>query len=124
MNEDSIQLRTVDLEERDALVRQVALLSEALTNLEQAVERSRDLGIAVGLVMATEGVGRTQAFDLLRVVSQHQKRTLSVVADEVIETGGLPTAGDLSAIGSSVTCDQLADAAPQPERSAAARPAR
>ena len=47
--------------------------------------------------MATEHASRAHAFDLLRVVGQHQKRKLSVAAADVIDTGGLPAAGDVAA---------------------------
>jgi ANTAR domain/GAF domain len=59
-------------------------------NLMIALEHSREIGIAMGILMATERVTRDQAFDLLRIVSQHTHRKVSDLAAEVTETGALP----------------------------------
>ena len=86
------KIPSFDLEERDALERKVTLLSDALTNLEGALEHSRDIGVAMGIMMASEHVTRECAWDMLRMVSQHQNRKLYLVAADVVETGELPVA--------------------------------
>lgn len=59
-------------------------------NLERAVETSREIGIAVGVLMTRRSLTREQSFDLLRIASQHTNRKLYDVAIEVVDTGQLP----------------------------------
>jgi hypothetical protein len=61
-------------------------------HLERALEHARDIGVAMGIVMATMEVTRQEAFHVLRTVSQNQNRRLFLVAAEVAETGALPRA--------------------------------
>jgi hypothetical protein len=56
-------------------------------NLEQALASNRDIGTAIGVLVAQHKVTRDQAFDLLRIASQNRNRKLHEVALEVIETG-------------------------------------
>jgi ANTAR domain-containing protein/GAF domain-containing protein len=60
-------------------------------NLLEALKHSRDIGVAMGVLMAGEKVTREQAFDLLRIASQRTHRKLAQVAAEVAETGELPS---------------------------------
>lgn len=59
-------------------------------NLLVALKSSRDIGIAMGIVMAMHKVNRDQAFDLLRIVSQRTHRKVAELATEVAYTGALP----------------------------------
>lgn len=59
-------------------------------HLRTALESNRDIGVAMGVIMALHKVSKEQAFDALRVASQHSHRKLSVIAREVAETGELP----------------------------------
>jgi GAF domain-containing protein len=63
---------------------------ESNENLRQALETSRDIGAAMGILMATKLLTKEQAFDLLRIESQHSHRKLRDVALDVTETGVLP----------------------------------
>jgi len=58
-------------------------------NLHVALASSREIGIAVGVLMTTGKVTRDDAFDLLRGASQHAHRKLRDIAAEVAETGAL-----------------------------------
>jgi AmiR/NasT family two-component response regulator len=78
-------------DDADRLAEQVGALQDKVDNLELALEHSRDIGVAIGIIMATERLARDDAFGMLRTVSQHQNRKLFLVAAEVIETGTLPT---------------------------------
>lgn len=60
------------------------------TNLEAALESSRTIGVALGVLMSARKVTQEQAFTLLRVASQNLHRKLRAVAAEVVETGTLP----------------------------------
>ncbi len=86
-----------EAEEQVQLAHKVILLCDKVLHLELALEHSRDIGVAMGMVMAQEKVTRQCAFDMLRMVSQHQNRKLYAVAFEVIETGTLPLAEEPSA---------------------------
>ncbi len=57
--------------------------------LMNGLESNRDIGIAMGILMNAHKVTRQQAFDLLRVASQHSHRKLRDIADTVAETGVL-----------------------------------
>jgi ANTAR domain/GAF domain len=59
-------------------------------NLERALESSREIGTAVGILMARQLCTYDQAFDMLRAASQHTQRKLRDIARDVRETGALP----------------------------------
>jgi ANTAR domain/GAF domain len=64
---------------------------DKIMNLERALESSREIGCAIGILMTRDLCTREQAFDLLRAASQHTHRKLRDIAAEVAETGTLPT---------------------------------
>ncbi len=57
--------------------------------LQRALESNREIGIAMGVLMARHQVTREQAFDLLRIASQNSNRKLADIATEVADTGAL-----------------------------------
>jgi ANTAR domain len=63
---------------------------ERADNLERALATSRDIGVAMGVLMNQHKITRDQAFDLLRIVSQSSNRKLHQVARVVGDTGELP----------------------------------
>lgn len=73
-----------------ALSVQSALDQERVTNLETALQSSRQIGTAMGILMARELVTSERAFELLREASQHLNRKLRDIAAEVELTGSLP----------------------------------
>jgi len=74
-----------------ALVLEARLRHEDVGNLGSALEGSRIIGTAVGIVMATRRLSREAAFDLLRRASMDVNRKLRDVAEEVTFTGHLPS---------------------------------
>ena len=54
-----------------------------------ALQSNRDIGAALGVLMARLLVTREQAFDLMRITSQRSNRKLRDVAQDVLETGTL-----------------------------------
>lgn len=58
-------------------------------NLQIALKSNREIGKAIGILMWSHKLTNEQAFDLLRVVSQHTHRKLRDVASEVCATGTL-----------------------------------
>ena len=72
-----------------ALAVVAAAAREEAGNLRMALYSNRDIGVAMGVLMATYRVTRDQAFDLLRIASQNTNRKLRDLAVEVAETGTL-----------------------------------
>jgi hypothetical protein len=69
-----------------------AALQKQLTraaNLEEALATNREIGQAIGILMATDHVTAEQAFEQLRTASQHTHRKLREIAADVAETGAL-----------------------------------
>ncbi len=58
-------------------------------HLRVALESNRQIGVAMGVLMSRQHVTREQAFDLLRIASQHSHRKLADVAMDVCDTGTL-----------------------------------
>jgi hypothetical protein len=82
-----------------ALAITVALARERAAQLERALTTSRDIGVAMGVLMNRHKISRSQAFDLLRVASQNTNRKLADIAFDVADTGVLDLpgpAGDLT----------------------------
>lgn len=59
-------------------------------NLRRALESNRTIGVAIGILMTRKLATRQQAFDLLRIASQHSHIKLRDLAEYVIDTGTLP----------------------------------
>lgn len=68
-----------------------AASAEQVDNLKRALSASRQIGAAIGILMAIHTITEQQAFDLLRISSQHLNRKLREIAAHVTETGTLPT---------------------------------
>jgi hypothetical protein len=56
-------------------------------NLERALQTSRDIGVAMGIIMARRACTRAEAFDLLRRASRTGQRKLAGIAADVAEVG-------------------------------------
>ncbi len=63
--------------------------SEQVTNLQLAQESNREIGMAMGVLMSRHRLTQSQAFDMLRMASQHTHRKLREIATDVVETGML-----------------------------------
>ena len=88
-HDDSSHLEesVVDREVIAALTEQVLIDRAEIENLRLALESSRRIGAAIGIVMATYKVTEETAFTVLRTKSQRTNRKLHDVADDVIFTG-------------------------------------
>ena len=62
---------------------------EAKHNLTAALANSRKIGAAIGILMHKHHLTEQQAFDALRIASQHAHRKLVDIAYNVVETGEL-----------------------------------
>jgi GAF domain-containing protein len=102
------------LADHAAIALESAVLADSNHHLKEALQSNRRIGMAIGIMMALHRVGEQQAFDLLRIASQHTHLKLRDVAEEVILTGATPEwqarqpvrFGQLS---ESTTSDTLAD---------------
>ena len=56
-------------------------------HLNQALASNREIGTAMGIIMATHKVTRGDAFDMLRTASQNSNRKLIDIAIDVVDTG-------------------------------------
>jgi hypothetical protein len=65
-------------------------VAERSQNLEDALGSNRQIGMAMGVLMAHHKITQDEAFTLLRVASQSLHRKLRDIAIEVTETGALP----------------------------------
>lgn len=63
---------------------------EELARAQRALDSSRDIGVALGVLMTNRGVDREAAFALLRRASQHSQVKLRDVAVDYLRTGSLP----------------------------------
>lgn len=73
-----------------AVVLEAHLRRQDVANLTAALETSRSIGTAVGILMATHHVKRDEAFELLRRASMDLNAKLRDIATEVELTGVLP----------------------------------
>ena len=73
-----------------SLALQHALEQRRSDNLLAALESSRQIGMAMGILMSSKLLTPDQAFEQLRRASQHLHRRVRDLAEEVMETGALP----------------------------------
>ena len=73
-----------------ALLVTASLAQDKATHLLRALESNREIGVAIGVLMARHQLTRDQAFDVLRVASQRSNRKLIDIAVEVADTGLAP----------------------------------
>jgi len=73
-----------------ALAVEQRLRANDADNLHAALTSSRQIGTAIGIIMARRLVTSSEAFELLRAASQNLNRKLRDIAAEVEETGTLP----------------------------------
>ncbi len=66
-----------------------SLARDHAEHLKRALASNREIGIALGVLMQQHKITREQAFDLLRIASQHSHRKLADIATEVADTGEL-----------------------------------
>jgi GAF domain-containing protein len=73
-----------------ALAVEAARDKERADQLDQALQSNREIGMAMGVLIARDRMTREEAFRVLRRASQHLNRKLRDVAVEVVDTGVVP----------------------------------
>jgi len=66
------------------------LHEDRISHLERALQSNREIGVALGILMAQNRCTHDQALDQLMTASQHLNRKLRDIAEEVSQTGRLP----------------------------------
>lgn len=72
-----------------ALALRAARSSHEAVQLNHALQSSRTIGTAVGILMSTHVLSQQQAFDLMSVSSQNSNRKLHDIAADVVAAGDL-----------------------------------
>lgn len=73
-----------------ALAVALAASRDRSTHPTIALKNSREIGVAMGVLMTRLKITRDDAFDLMRIASQHTHRKVHDIAIEVADTGRLP----------------------------------
>jgi len=87
--DDSDTTTAMLLATHGALALTAARRQDKIEHLNRALETSRRIGAAIGILMATHRVTYDQGFDLLRIASQSRHSKLAGIAEEVLLTGTL-----------------------------------
>ena len=111
-DEDALTVGTL-LATLGALAISAAAARERAAQLQQALLTNREIGVAMGVLMNQHKITRKEAFDLLRVASQHTNRKLADLATEVADSGTLDLPGQTAA-------NRRRNSAPTPIRRAGA----
>jgi hypothetical protein len=69
-----------------------AARNDTANHLTRALESNREIGVAMGILMANGKLTSQQAFDQLRTASQNLNRKLHDIAADVADIGTLPRA--------------------------------
>ncbi|MEU8233298.1 ANTAR domain-containing protein [Actinoplanes sp. NPDC048967] len=85
--------RAEPLAAHSALALAAAACRRRCAELEEALQSSRSIGIALGIVMVRLRVSSSEAFDVLRRCAYRQRRKVREVAAEIVLTGEVPEAG-------------------------------
>ena len=73
-----------------SLVISAHLANDRADHLVRALGSNREIGVAMGIIMARHQVTQDQAFALLRLVSQESNRKVVDIAAQIATTGELP----------------------------------
>lgn len=81
---------TVELVRRERIHAALDAEHALSAQLRHALERSRDIGMAIGITMNASGITSEQAFEVLSKISQSTNRKLRDVAADLVRTGVQP----------------------------------
>jgi GAF domain-containing protein len=92
--DDDAVRRAAVLADHATVAIDAAASADRADHLEIALQRNRVTGTAVGILVERLRLTPAQAFDLLRVMSQHTNRKLADLAAHLVDTGELPGVDD------------------------------
>lgn len=81
---------TAAFAEHAAIAFNQAAQTEQIRNLRVALDHARIIGAALGIMMVSLNIAQDQAFNRLRMISQHRNRKLFELAEEIVQTGSVP----------------------------------
>lgn len=87
---DGTQDMAVMLATYAALGVSMAVSRSHAEQLEAALRTNRQIGMAIGILMEAHDIDHDDAFNLMRVTSQHTNRKMAAIADDVIAQRRLP----------------------------------
>lgn len=87
--EDLVAQYATALADNAQLREKVSTLQDHADHLETALRNSRQIGTAIGILMAGQKITAARAFDLMKAASQATQRKIRAVALDVVETGML-----------------------------------
>ncbi len=90
---------------RERLQQELAEEREHAANLEQALASNREIGMALGFVMASQGCDAQTAFERLRSISQRTNIKLRDIAAEVVRSATAPAAPAAAAAAGATGAD-------------------
>lgn len=85
--------------QKHVLEAELVRAQDQVEHLEVALRSSRRIGMAIGILMASDKIPEDEALELLRAASQQSNRKLRDVADDVVMTGMLDRAIDARLFG-------------------------
>lgn len=86
---DAMEARSLIDQDMIADLRHDGVLSrQHVEELEEALQTSRTIGTAIGIIMASRHLDQDAAFIVLRTASQNSNRSVSELATQLILTGG------------------------------------
>ena len=68
----------------------IPVLTDQIKHLERAIASRDVIGQAKGILMERHHISPDEAFEQLRLASQHQNRKLAALAEELAATGQWP----------------------------------
>ena len=88
--DEDAQQRASLLADHATIAIDAATSADSADSLKAALATSRTIGTAIGVLAERHRITPEEAFDLLRVVSNHTNRKLADLADEFMSTAELP----------------------------------
>ncbi len=80
------ELLTPSIEAALERARELLRLRETESQLNKTLEQSRQISVAIGLIMERHRLGEKAAFEILRAFARNQRRKLAEVAREVVQS--------------------------------------
>jgi len=81
--------QAVAVVQRERIVAALEESQHTVQNLQRALATCREIGVAVGILMSSQRITHSQAFELLSSASRSQNRKVRDIAAEVVLTGAL-----------------------------------
>ena len=86
---EALVAQAVQLVDQQRSEQAAVAATSAVRNLTIALQNSRQIGMAMGVLMSALRITQDEAFEALRIASQRSNRKLRDVAQDVVDTGEL-----------------------------------